>query len=178
MNIANGKKLARVLASEALMQERVNIGKGKAAALEAHASASANSTRMLAAALDARSGEAATSLRLAEQYVSAFKSIAQAGNTVVVPANAGDVGSMVAQAVAIYKGLDSKPRGVGAVASEVQLGIEEEDRADAPLLSTTALDSEAVGPSVDAETSEGASGAEHLDLDSSREGPPGASKPH
>jgi regulator of protease activity HflC (stomatin/prohibitin superfamily) len=171
VNIANGKKMSRVLASEAMMQERINIGKGDAAALEAHASASANSTRVLAAALEARSGEAATSLRLAEQYVGAFKSIAQAGNTVVVPANAGDVGSMVAQAVAIFKGLDAKPRGGragGATAAELDVG--EVDRADAPLLSTSALDadaSEAPEPS-----------AEGLALDGSREGAPVAPKPH
>ena len=165
-----------------LAQERINIGKGEAAALEAHAAASANSTRMLAAALEARSGEAATSLRLAEQYVGAFKSIAQAGNTVVVPANSGDVGSMVAQAVSIFKGLD-KPRGAGAdVATEAELGVEEADRADAPLLGSAARDLEGAGP-VDAEASDAVAqeqqslAAEQHDFDSSRDSPP-ASKPH
>jgi len=102
VNIATGKKLARVLASEALMQERINIGKGEAAALEAQAAASAAATRMLAAALQDTGGHAATSLRLAEQYVAAFKSLGQTGNTVVVPANVADVGGMVAQALGIY----------------------------------------------------------------------------
>ena len=118
VNIANGKKMAKVLASEAAMQERINLGLGEAQALEAHARASATSTRVLAEALEARSGPQATSLRLAEQYVAAFKSIAQAGNTLVVPANSGDVGSMVAQAVAIYQGLEPKAGGGHAPSAE------------------------------------------------------------
>jgi len=103
INIATGKKLSRVLASEASMQERINIGKGDAAAVEAHANATAAATKAIAEALASERGAAATSLRLAEQYVEAFKGIAQTGNMVVLPANASDVGSMVAQAMAIYK---------------------------------------------------------------------------
>ena len=35
--------------------------------------------------------------------IEAFKELAASGSTVVVPANTGDVGAMVAQAMAIYK---------------------------------------------------------------------------
>lgn len=105
VNIANGKKLARVLASEAEMQERANIGKGEAMALELHAVASANATKRVAEALLSSGGQASASLRLAEQYVLAFKALAKEGNCVVVPANAGDVSSMVAQATGIYKSM-------------------------------------------------------------------------
>mmetsp|Transcript_9582 Transcript_9582/g.30867 ORF Transcript_9582/g.30867 Transcript_9582/m.30867 type:complete len:388 (-) Transcript_9582:284-1447(-) len=115
INIATGKKMSRILASEASMQERINLGKGDAAAVEAHAQATAEATRLVAGALGARDGHAATSLRLAEQYVNAFKGIAQAGSTVVVPANAADVGSMVAQAMSIYKHtLHSNPAAAAA----------------------------------------------------------------
>ena len=103
VNIATGKKLARVLASEAEMQERANRGKGEAVALEMHANASAAATRTVAAALRQSDGTASASLRLAEQYVGAFKALAKEGNCVVVPANVGDVGGMVAQATGIYK---------------------------------------------------------------------------
>lgn len=109
INIANGKKLSRVLASEALMQERINTGKGEAEALKANAQAGADATRMLAAAMLESGGHAATSLRLAEQYVSAFKAMAQTGNTVVVPANVSDVSAMIAQALGVYKGLHLPP---------------------------------------------------------------------
>jgi len=118
VNIAEGKKLARVLASEAAMQERINNGKGDAVALEAHASASAAATRMMAAALQTSGGDAAISMRLAEQYVAAFKAIAQTGNTIVVPANAGDVGSMIAQAMGIYNAASKRAPKAADVADE------------------------------------------------------------
>ena len=44
-------------------------------------------------------------MRLAEQYLDAFGNIAKKGNTIVLPSNAGDASSMVAQATAIYQNL-------------------------------------------------------------------------
>jgi len=102
VNLANGKKMSTVLASEAMMQERINLAKGEAAAIEAKAYASASAIRTLAGAIGSKGGQDATSLRLAEQYVAAFASLAKTSNTVVVPANAGDIGAMVAQSMAIY----------------------------------------------------------------------------
>ena len=42
-------------------------------------------------------GERAATLNVAEQYVNAFSNLAKTNNTVVLPANVGDAGSMVAQ---------------------------------------------------------------------------------
>lgn len=42
-------------------------------------------------------GERAASLNVAELYVNAFANLAKTNNTVVLPANVGDAGSMVAQ---------------------------------------------------------------------------------
>jgi regulator of protease activity HflC (stomatin/prohibitin superfamily) len=114
INLAKGKKAAVVLASEASMQERINLAKGEASATEAHAAASAKAVRLVAEALGSAGGAEASSLRVAEQYVSAFKALAASGSTVVVPANTGDVGAMVAQAMAIYRqqggaGISSAP---------------------------------------------------------------------
>lgn len=53
-------------------------------------------------------------LRLAEQYIQAFSQIAKTGNTMLLPSNTGDVGSMVAQAMAIFKGMQAH----GTVASQ------------------------------------------------------------
>ena len=44
-------------------------------------------------------------MRLAEQYLDAFGNIAKKGSTIVLPSNAGDASSMVAQATAIYQNL-------------------------------------------------------------------------
>ena len=85
------------------MQERINLAKGEASATEAHALASAKAVTLVAEALRGAGGAEASSLRVAEQYVSAFKALAASGSTVVVPANTGDVGAMVAQAMAIYR---------------------------------------------------------------------------
>ena len=42
-------------------------------------------------------GERAATLNVAELYVSAFSNLAKTNNTVLLPANVGDAGSMVAQ---------------------------------------------------------------------------------
>ena len=62
------------------------------------AGATAKAIESLAAAMSKGGGRDASALRVAEQYISAFGKLAQGGNTLVVPANTADVGSMVAQA--------------------------------------------------------------------------------
>ena len=103
VNLAEGRKAATVLASEASMAERINLAKGEAAAIEAQAAATAKAVSVVASALGSERGQESAALRVAEQYVSAFKGMAASGGTVIVPANAADVGGMVAQAMAVYK---------------------------------------------------------------------------
>ena len=118
VNLARGRKMAAVLASEALMQEKTNIGRGEAAAIEAKATANAAAIRVLAAAGASQGGQTAMRLRVAEQYVAAFSDIAKEGNTVVVPANAGDAGAMVAQAMGIFKAMDGRGGGRGGAGGD------------------------------------------------------------
>ena len=99
------------------MQERINTAKGEASAIEANAVASAKAVRALALAIRADGGMDACSLRVAEQYVNAFKAIAGSGGTVVVPANAADVGGMVAQAMAVYNASTKQTRGALSAAA-------------------------------------------------------------
>ena len=125
VNLARGKKAAAVLASEAAMQELINRGIGEASAIEAHAAASANAVRMLAEAMRERGGAEACSLRVAEQYVAAFKALSASGNTVVVPANTGDVSAMVSTAMAIYRnGAFAPPPGGEVPAADVDVASE------------------------------------------------------
>ncbi|CAG9123571.1 unnamed protein product [Plutella xylostella] len=49
-----------------------------------------------------RESKYAASLTLAEQYVGAFNKLARTNNTLILPANAGDVSNLVAQAMSIY----------------------------------------------------------------------------
>jgi hypothetical protein len=51
----------------------------------------------------AEGGIEALQLRVAEQYVQQFGNIAKASTTLVLPANAADVGSMVALAMQVLR---------------------------------------------------------------------------
>ena len=67
--------------------------------------ATAAGIESVAKAIAGPTGTDAVSMRLAEQYLEAFGKIAKEGNTIVLPANAGDASSMVAQATAIFQNL-------------------------------------------------------------------------
>lgn len=105
INVAEGRKKAKVLNSEAFQIEQINNAKGEAEAILATAQAKANAINMVAKAISQENGVNAVSYNVAEQYVSAFGNIAKEGNTVLLPANTGDIGSMVSQAMAIYNNL-------------------------------------------------------------------------
>lgn len=53
-------------------------------------------------------------MRVAEQYVEAFGNVAKSSTTMLLPGNVGDVGSMVAQALAVYNKLSVKEGSAGA----------------------------------------------------------------
>jgi regulator of protease activity HflC (stomatin/prohibitin superfamily) len=111
INVAEGQKRKTILESEATMAETINRAKGDASAILARAEATADGVRILAAALAADGGQAAAQLRVAEQYVSAFSNLAKAGNTIILPANAGDAASMVSQALAVYRTVSTSSSG-------------------------------------------------------------------
>jgi hypothetical protein len=48
-------------------------------------------------------------LRVAEQYIGQFGELAKKSNTLVLPANVADVGSMIALAMAAIKGDGAQP---------------------------------------------------------------------
>nr|XP_060617146.1 stomatin-like protein 2, mitochondrial [Anolis sagrei ordinatus] len=109
INVAEGQKQAQILASEAEKAEQINQAAGEASAILAKAKAKAEAIRLLAAALTQQNGNSAASLSVAEQYVSAFSKLAKESNTVLLPSSTGDVSSMVAQAMGIYKSLSKAP---------------------------------------------------------------------
>ncbi|NWT01084.1 STML2 protein, partial [Mionectes macconnelli] len=112
INVAEGQKQAQILASEAEKAEQINKAAGREAnAMLVKARAKAEAIQLLAAALSQQHGSAAASLSVAEQYVNAFSKIAKDSNTVLLPANTGDVTNMVAQALGIYTTL-TKPQTV------------------------------------------------------------------
>jgi len=70
------------------------------------AEATAAGVETLARAVKHNGGHEAVSLRVAEQYIGAFKEIAKRGNTMLLPADVGNPANMIAQAMAIYKNSD------------------------------------------------------------------------
>ena len=102
INIAEGGKRDVVLQSEAAMTDQVNRAKGEAEAILAVARATAEGIELVAASIQKSGGEKAVALRLAEQYIDAFSNLAQESTTVLLPENTGDIGSMVAQALAVF----------------------------------------------------------------------------
>jgi regulator of protease activity HflC (stomatin/prohibitin superfamily) len=108
INMAEGAKQEVVLNSEAALTDQVNRAKGEAEAIIAVAEATAKGIELIAAAIARPSGEDAISLRVAEQYVAAFEKLAKHSTTVLLPANANDTGSMVAQALTVFDQIKSR----------------------------------------------------------------------
>jgi len=119
INVAEGKKQSRILASEAEKQELINAAQGAAEAVVAAGQARARSIEMVSKSLCSDNGQNAANLAVAEKYVTAFQSLAKTNNTLILPANTGDVTGMVAQAMSIYSKLQ-KPVALESVPEEGQ----------------------------------------------------------
>lgn len=117
INIAEGKKQSVILASEALRAEQINMASGEAEAILLKAQATAQGIDAVAQSIaqgkDAAQG--AVSLSVAEKYVDAFANLAKEGTSVIVPGNVGDIGGMIASAMAVYgKVNDANAKSVAA----------------------------------------------------------------
>lgn len=99
INRAEGDKQQVIKASEATKQQQINEAQGEASAILSVAEATAEGLRKVAESIQGEGGTEAVQLRVAEQYVQQFGNIAKAGNTIVVPANLTEVGSMIAIAM-------------------------------------------------------------------------------
>lgn len=108
INVAEGRKQSRILASEAEKQELINAALGQAESLVAAGKARAQSIELVSKALTNENGQNAAALAVAEQYVGAFGNLARTNNTLILPANTGDVSGMVAQAMTIYGQLQGR----------------------------------------------------------------------
>jgi regulator of protease activity HflC (stomatin/prohibitin superfamily) len=103
INTAEGVKQEVIKASEARKQQQINEAEGQAAAILAVATATAEGIRKVAESIKMDGGYEAVQLRVAEQYIGQFGELAKKSNTLVLPANVADVGSMIALAMAAIK---------------------------------------------------------------------------
>ena len=103
INTAEGMKQEVIKQSEARKQQQINEAEGQAAAITSVATATAAGIRSVAEAITLSGGQEAVQLRVAEQYIGQFGELAKESNTIVLPANVADVGSMVALAMKLIK---------------------------------------------------------------------------
>ncbi|MFT5885219.1 MAG: regulator of protease activity HflC (stomatin/prohibitin superfamily) [Arcticibacterium sp.] len=103
INNAEGQKSRVVLESEAEKLMQINQAEGEAAAILSVAQATAESVRLVAAAISQKGGMEAVQLQVAEQYIEQFGKLAKEGNTLILPSNLTDVGSIVASAMTVIK---------------------------------------------------------------------------
>ncbi|OYO29204.1 SPFH domain-containing protein [Janthinobacterium sp. PC23-8] len=103
INIASGEREAAIARSEGEKQASINRAEGQATAIVALAQASAEALRQVGAAIREPGGEDAVNLKVAEQYVGAFAQLAKTNNSIIVPANLGDISGLIATAMQVVK---------------------------------------------------------------------------
>lgn len=111
INIATGEREASIARSEGEKQASINRAQGEASAILSIAVASAEAIRKTAAAIQEPGGSDAVNLKVAEQYVEAFGKLAKTNNSIIIPANLGDIGGLIATALQVVKsqGPQAKP---------------------------------------------------------------------
>ncbi|MGO4377501.1 SPFH domain-containing protein [Pseudoduganella sp. RAF53_2] len=103
INIATGEREAAIARSEGDKQAAINRAQGEAAAILAIAEATAGALKQVGNAIQSPGGEEAMNLKVAEQYVGAFASLAKTNNSLIVPANLGDMSGLIATALQVVK---------------------------------------------------------------------------
>lgn len=101
INRAEGLKKEAIEVSEGEKQKRINEAEGQAKEIELVAEATAEGIRKVAESLGSAGGETAANLRVAEKYIAEFGKLAQENNTMIIPANMGDISSVVATVMSV-----------------------------------------------------------------------------
>src|SRR5512147_2522525 len=101
INIATGAREAAIAKSEGDKQAQINVALGEASAIVAIADATAKAVRQVAEAIRQPGGIEAVNLKVAERYVEAFSGLAKTNNTLIVPANLGDVATLISTAMTV-----------------------------------------------------------------------------
>lgn len=103
INLAEGQKQKVVLESEGVRLRQINEAAGEAQAIITVADATAESIRKVAEAIQHQGGMSAVQLRVAEQLVDQFGKLAKTNNTLILPANFGDMASIISSAMTVVK---------------------------------------------------------------------------
>ena len=111
INVSEGDKQETINLSEAEKLKQINEAEGRAQEIKLVAEATASGIRDVAAALTQAGGREAVNLRIAEQWVSQFGQLAKTNNTMIVPAQLGDVATLVSTVMKSMETMDASGHG-------------------------------------------------------------------
>jgi len=103
INVAEGQKQKVVLESEASQLKQINEATGQATAIREVANATSDGLKVVATAIQGTGGMEAVQLRVAEKMVEQFGHLAKQSTTMILPANFGDIASLIATAMSVVK---------------------------------------------------------------------------
>jgi regulator of protease activity HflC (stomatin/prohibitin superfamily) len=109
INVSEGQKQETINLSEADKLRQINSAEGRAQEIMLVADATARGLRAVADAINAPGGREAVNLRVAEQWVTQFGNLAKVNNTMIVPAQLGDVATMVGTVMTTMENLKREP---------------------------------------------------------------------
>ncbi len=103
INRAEGLRQEAIQISEGEKQRRINEAEGRAREIQLIAESTAEGLQKVAGAVRTPGGFEAMNLKVAEQYIDEFGKLAKTNNTMIIPADLGNIGGMVATAAEIIK---------------------------------------------------------------------------
>lgn len=109
INRSEGEKQEMINISEGEKLKQINEAEGRARQIELLANATAEGLRAVAGAVKEEGGEEAVSLRIAEQYVTAFEKVAKESTTLLLPQGLSDIGGTVAGLQKVLKTVEKTP---------------------------------------------------------------------
>ena len=114
INVSEGDRQETINLSEAEKLKQINEAEGRAQEIKLVAEATAAGIRDVASALTENGGREAVNLRIAEQWVSQFGQLAKTNNTMIVPAQLGDVATLVSTVMKSTETMDASTTEDGA----------------------------------------------------------------
>ena len=114
INVSEGDRQETINLSEAEKLKQINEAEGRAQEIKLVAEATAAGIRDVASALTENGGREAVNLRIAEQWVSQFGQLAKTNNTMIVPAQLGDVATLVSTVMKSMETMDASTTEEGA----------------------------------------------------------------
>ena len=107
INVSEGDRQETINLSEAEKLKQINEAEGRAQEIKLVAEATAAGIMDVASALTENGGREAVNLRIAEQWVSQFGQLAKTNNTMIVPAQLGDVATLVSTVMKSMETMDA-----------------------------------------------------------------------